>query len=281
MPTQPAVHSSNEYSTLKKVIVVSPTFMEIREVINEVQASYAAENIDKTVAVNQHEGFVRTLKDEGVNVIQLRPDENLNEQVFTRDIGFTVDRHLFVSNMEKDLRKPETERLKQWLRDQEIPYQQLTAAPIEGGDVIVDEQTLWIGISDRTNKDAAKELQEKLPDFEVNQIPIREDVLHLDCTFNLLNSETALIYKDGIRDKQVLQKLENRYELIEVTKEEQFQMGTNVLSIGNRKVISLPENSRINTTLKEKGFHVIEVPFSEIIKSGGSFRCCSLPLLRQ
>src|SRR5699024_4245871 len=181
-----------------------PTFMEIREVINEVQASYAAENIDKTVAVNQHEGFVRTLKDEGVNVIQLRPDENLNEQVFTRDIGFTVDRHLFVSNMEKDLRKPETERLKQWLRDQEIPYQQLTAAPIEGGDVIVDEQTLWIGISDRTNKDAAKELQEKLPDFEVNQIPIREDVLHLDCTFNLLNSETALIYKDGIRDKQVL-----------------------------------------------------------------------------
>jgi N-dimethylarginine dimethylaminohydrolase len=281
MPTQPAVHSSNEYSTLKKVIVVSPTFMEIREVINEVQASYAAENIDKTIAVNQHEGFVRTLKDEGVNVIQLRPDENLNEQVFTRDIGFTVDRYLFVSNMEKDLRKPETERLKQWLRDQEIPYQQLTAAPIEGGDVIVDEQTLWIGISDRTNKDAAKELQEKLPDFEVNQIPIREDVLHLDCTFNLLNSETALIYKDGIRDKQVLQKLENRYELIEVTKEEQFQMGTNVLSIGGHKVISLPENSRINTTLKEKGFHVIEVPFSEIIKSGGSFRCCSLPLLRQ
>src|SRR5699024_863785 len=98
---------------------------------------------------------------------------------------------------------------------------------------------------------------------------------------NLLNSETALIYKDGIRDKQVLQKLENRYELIEVTKEEQFQMGTNVLSIGGHKVISLPENSRINTTLKEKGFHVIEVPFSEIIKSGGSFRCCSLPLLRQ
>lgn len=281
MPSLSTIHCPNEYNTLQKVIVISPAFMEIREVINEIQASYAAENIDRTIAVDQHAEFVRILEDEGVDVIQLQPDKDLNEQVFTRDIGFTVGNHLFISNMEKDLRKPETKQLKQWLRSHNIPFDELTASTIEGGDVLVDHQTLWIGMSHRTSKDAAKELRAKLPHFEVNEIPIREDILHLDCAFNILNAETALIYKEGITDKRVLQKLENRYQLIEITDEEQFYMGTNVLSIGNNQVISLPKNRRINTILKEKGFHVREVPFSEIIKSGGSFRCCSLPLLRQ
>ena len=71
-----------------------------------------------------------------------------------------------------------------------------------------------------------------------------------------------------------------KYDLIEVTKEEQFTMGTNVLSIGNQRVISLPMNTEVNEELRKRGYKVIEVDISEIIKSGGSFRCCTMPLER-
>lgn len=68
--------------------------------------------------------------------------------------------------------------------------------------------------------------------------------------------------------------------MISVTDEEQFQMGPNVLSIGDGKVISLPQNERLNNVLESEGYKVIRVDLSEIIKSGGSFRCCTLPLQR-
>jgi N-dimethylarginine dimethylaminohydrolase len=57
-------------------------------------------------------------------------------------------------------------------------------------------------------------------------------------------------------------------------------MGTNVLSIGDRKIISLPVNKNVNKQLRDRGYEVIEVDITEIIKSGGSFRCCTLPILR-
>jgi len=85
----------------------------------------------------------------------------------------------------------------------------------------------------------------------------------------------------GELDDETIAMLSEKYKLIEVSEEEQFTMGTNVLSIGNKKVFSLPQNSKVNQQMKTHGFNVIEVDFSEIIKSGGSFRCCSMPVERE
>ena len=68
--------------------------------------------------------------------------------------------------------------------------------------------------------------------------------------------------------------------LIEVSESEQFTMGTNVLSIGQKRVFSLPMNRDVNYQIRQHGYEVLEVDFSEIIKSGGSFRCCSMPIVR-
>ena len=101
----------------------------------------------------------------------------------------------------------------------------------------------------------------------------------MDCCFNLVSDELGIIYPEAF-SRETLRDLHSQFELIEVSTDEQFAMGTNVLSIGGGKIITLPENNRINQLLTTKGFEIIEVPFSEIIKSGGSFRCCSLPTER-
>ncbi|MFW5653164.1 MAG: arginine deiminase family protein, partial [Planctomycetota bacterium] len=67
----------------------------------------------------------------------------------------------------------------------------------------------------------------------------------------------------------------------EITKEEQFELGTNVLSVSPTKIISRHSAKRINNRLRELGFDVIEVKFDETPKGGGSFRCSSLPLFRE
>jgi N-dimethylarginine dimethylaminohydrolase len=90
----------------------------------------------------------------------------------------------------------------------------------------------------------------------------------------------ALIYPNALTKKDI-DLFASRYDLIEVSEKEQFQLGTNVLSIGNKRVLSLPVNENVNKQLRTRGFQVIEVDITEIIKSGGSFRCCTLPILRE
>ncbi len=274
------IECHNEYQALRSVIVVSPDYMAITEVINETQNYYAHDNIDTEIANEQHQAFVHVLKTLGATVYELDPVRDLNEQVFTRDIGFTIGKKLFVCNMARDIRKKEVEVLLNWLKENGVSYTQCDVPSIEGGDVIVDGEQIWVGLSGRTTLTAVQALQAELPHYAISPIELRDDILHLDCVFNVIGNDTALIYPEAFTEADY-ERLNQRYQLITITEEEQFAMGPNILAVGDRKLISLPENKRINKALTETGFEVMEIPFSEIIKSGGSFRCCTLPLFRK
>lgn len=276
---QSQIQCQSEYGTLKKVVLCEPHYMEIKEVINDVQKKYINDNIDRTLAVSQHQIFEQTLLNAGVEVIKLRPSKDHPEQVFTRDIGFSLGSHLFISEMANPIRQGEEKVLAHWMNKHGISYKKLSTHSIEGGDVIVDGNRVFIGISHRTCKKAIHALQKELPDFEIIPIAFNPKYLHLDCVFNILSSKDALIYPDAF-DQNNLDLLSSLYHLIEVSESEQFSMGTNVLSIGHKRVLSLPINRDVNRKMRQYGYEVLEVDFSEIIKSGGSFRCCSLPIVR-
>lgn len=270
----------NEYSTLKQVIVCPPTYMEITTIINETQKHFIDENIDKVKADKQHDRFTEILREHNVETISLDAKKHLNEQVFTRDIGFTIDETVFISQMARDIRKEEVHILEDYLNQNEIPSIRLQEHSIEGGDIIVHEDVIYVGISKRTTPKAVEELQNHVSDKQIISLPIREDVLHLDCAFNIISNEHALIYTPAFQQEDVEQ-LEQQFTLIETPEDEQLSLATNVFSIGNKTVISLPENKKTNQALRNRGYQVIETDFSEIIKSGGSFRCCTMPIQRQ
>ncbi len=273
-------HCFTEYDTLKRVILCQPQYMTIRDVINDTQKKFKDEGIHIEKALEQHREFVHQLNEHGVETILLPYHKKYPEQVFTRDIGFTLGQTLFVAQMAHDVRQGEEKVLKVWLEDEEISYYDLIGDKIEGGDVIIDRDTIYIGLSNRTNEDAVRHVESLLTNFDVKAIPFKETYLHLDCVFNVLSPEVALIYPEALT-KEDIEYFSSKYELIEVSKEEQFTLGTNVLSIGNNKVFSLPNNKKVNEQMRAKGFEVLEVEYDEIIKSGGSFRCSTLPILRE
>ena len=88
---------NTEYDTLRRVILCQPRFMAIEEVINDVQKEYEDENINVELAMKQHKQFEELLKEHGVEVIKLPSSKKFPEQVFTRDIGFTVGNDIFAS----------------------------------------------------------------------------------------------------------------------------------------------------------------------------------------
>lgn len=269
----------NEYDPLKKVVLCPPDYMTIKEPINETQKQYLKENIDTELAKKQHQALVQTLRDLGIEVHLLTPHEQFPEQVFTRDIGFTLGQQVFVAEMAHDLRVGEEKEFITYLEEEEITYTNLIGDMIEGGDVFIDGKTIFVGVSNRTNVDAIQHLQTLLPTFDVIAIPFTDKYLHLDCVFNIISPNEALIFP-GEMSKEKHQLLASRYDLIEVSEEEQATLGTNILSIGNKRILSLPINHGVNNKLRERGYEIIEVDITEIIKSGGAFRCCTLPLLR-
>jgi N-dimethylarginine dimethylaminohydrolase len=60
-----------------------------------------------------------------------------------------------------------------------------------------------------------------------------------------------------------------------------FEMQSNLLSIRPDLVISEPSFTAINKWLTMKGIEVVTVPYDQISKQGGLFRCTTLPLTRR
>ncbi|ATH95249.1 dimethylarginine dimethylaminohydrolase family protein [Bacillus glycinifermentans] len=271
---------TSEYDILKKVVLCRPEYMTIKDVINETQKHFHEENIDITIAVRQHEAFVKELEKRGIEVVLLPALSQFPEQVFTRDIGFTIGETVFTSRLSADIRQGEENVLQEWLSKENIAYRSLNKGyKIEGGDILIDQHTVYAGISERTSLSAVQELKRLLPTHEVIPVPFEETFLHLDCVFNIISPHEALVYPKAL-GKREYKVLKERYDMIEIPEHEQFRLGTNVLSIGNQTVISLPHNQAVNRQLRARGYTVIEVDLSEIIKSGGSFRCCTMPLER-
>ncbi|MBZ5518440.1 dimethylarginine dimethylaminohydrolase family protein [Bacillus sp. KS1] len=274
---KPACRS--EFDALQTVILCRPEHMAIKDIINGTQKHFKQENINIPVALKQHSEFIDILRSHRIEVVLLPADPALPEQVFTRDIGFVLGETAFISNMAASVRQGEEKVFQNLLDNKKIPYTRLKKANIEGGDILIADGTVYAGLSKRTDKAAVRELREALPEMTVVPIPLKEDFLHLDCVFNMISETEALYCKNGLRQKEI-DLLAERFEMIEVPEEEQFTLGPNILSIGNRTIISLPQHHHTNRELRKRGYTVIETEFSEIIKSGGSFRCCTLPLVR-
>jgi N-dimethylarginine dimethylaminohydrolase len=236
------------------------------------------------------------------NVQVFRPDviDSYN-QIFSRDIAFVIDNTFIKSNILPD-------REKEYLAIENIISQvnseNIEVLPeechIEGGDVMPWNEYIFIGtysgndypnfITARTNIEAVNALQELFPHKKVKSFELRksntnakENALHLDCCFQPIGKDKAILHKNGFLIESEYEWLVNFFgkeNIFEITKEEMYQMNSNIFSISEKVIISEKNFTRLNTWLRENGFIVEEVPYAEIAKQEGLLRCSTLPLVR-
>lgn len=279
---------NSETSVLKEVIIGNPyNYGKIpNPVICERQKKFIGENAPMPEGIiKDFENFRQTLLDNNVKVYEAKALEEVPDQLTPRDIGFVLDDTLLISNMVKEPRKQEWKGIDHII--DLIDPKKVIDVPenvfIEGGDIIYDKGELYVGIGQRTNMQGLFFLKNTFPKHKFNPIFLKtlnqdEDVLHLDCTFMPVGKEHALVYRDGFHDLPV--SIQQNYFLIFVSKEEQQELGTNILSLSPNKVISRNKAIYVNNVLEGLGIEVIKLDFDEFTKNGGSFRCASLPLYR-
>lgn len=222
-------------------------------------------------------------------------------QIFTRDIAFVLDNVLIKSNILPN-RKKEIEAI-QYVIDQIDPDKIISTSNdvhFEGGDVMLWGNYIFIGtyngddyadiITARTNMKGVNFIKNLFPnrivkEFDLNKsnVKAKDNSLHLDCCFQPVGKNMAIIYKEGfknVEDYEYLVKLFGEENLFHITKDEMYQMFSNVFSISEKVIVSEKKFTRLNNWLKEHGFIVEEVPYAEIGKQEGLLRCSTMPLIR-
>jgi len=222
-------------------------------------------------------------------------------QVFTRDIAFVIEDKFIKANILPD-REREIEAIHHVI--EQIKPENIIKLPeechVEGGDVMPWNDYIFVGyysgsdysnyITARTNLEAVIALQELFPEKIVKAFELRksntiakENALHLDCCFQPIGKNKAILHKNGFlieKDYQWLVNFFGKDNIFEITKNEMYDMYSNVFSISEEVIISERNFTRLNMWLRNHGFIVEEVPYAEIAKQEGLLRCSTLPLIR-
>ena len=246
--------------------------------------------------------FEQVLKKYNVEVLRPTLIEDCN-QVFSRDVGFVIEDEFFIANIIPD-------RLEELQAYREIKRQfkgnKINALPeevyVEGGDVILYNDYIFVGTykqsdfknykTGRTNVEFVEYIKAKFPNKKVLDFELKkndenpyEGILHLDCTFNPVGKDKAIIYKDGFlfeHEYQQIVDIFGKENLFEVTKEEMYWMNPNVFSISPEVVVSEKNFTRLNDHLENVwNIKVERINYREVSKMGGLLRCSTMPLVRE
>ncbi len=250
--------------------------------------------------VKEMAAFEQILKKYGVKVYRPELLKGVN-QIFTRDIGFVIEDKFIKANILPD-REAEFQAINPILADfdQSKIIQPSEDVHVEGGDVMPWHDFIFVGtyrrpdypeyITARTNAAAVDFLQNLFPrkkvvpfDLKKSNTDPRENALHLDCVFQPVGNGKAIIHKAGFLDENqynFLVDLFGKDNLFEITKDEMYQMFSNVFSISPEVVVSEENAHRLNRWLIAQGLTVETVPYQEIAKQEGLLRCSTLPLQR-
>ncbi|MDV7185725.1 arginine deiminase family protein [Lutibacter sp. TH_r2] len=250
--------------------------------------------------VLEMEALVKVFDKYKIKVFRPTIIEDCN-QIFARDIAFVIENKLILSNILPH-REKELEAI-QYIINQIEPENVIhTTSDVhfEGGDVMLWGDYIFIGtykgddyadfITARTNMKGVEFIRELFPNKIVKEFNLRksntiaqDNALHLDCCFQPVGKDKAIIHKDGfldIEDYNFLVELFGNENLFHISKEEMYYMFSNVFSIADNVVVSETNFTRLNTWLRNQGFIVEEVPYAEIAKQEGLLRCSTLPLIR-
>ena len=251
--------------------------------------------------INELNSFENILVKYGVKVY--RPDQiNNYNQIFTRDISFVIEDKIVLSNM-IDNRSSELSAINYILS--EIPSKNIiklsSDSHVEGGDVILFNDYVFIGvysgedypnyITARTNLNAVNEIKVNFPNKSIKTFELRksntspkDNALHLDCCFQPIGTNKAIIHPGGFLIKDEYEWLVDFFgkdNIFETTKEEMYNMSCNVFSISENVIVSENNFDRLNEWLTSNGFKVEKISYSEIAKQEGLLRCSTMPLIRK
>lgn len=234
--------------------------------------------VDVDLAVRQWETLRRTYLDLGHTVDLVAPVAGLPDMVYAANGGLLVNDRAVVANFTFPQRAAEADAYAAWMT--RAGYRpERTKHHNEGqGDLLVAGPMVLAGYGFRTDRRAHDEVAAVtgLPVISLELVDPR--FYHLDTALTVLSDgpDPAIAYYPPAFAEPALARLRDLFpDAIEVASADAFVLGLNAVSDG-RHVVLPAGATGFADQLRAAGFEPIGVDLSELLKGGGSVKCCTL-----
>jgi dimethylargininase len=225
--------------------------------------------IDVAKAMEQHRRYAAILGELGMRVILLPADAAYPDGVFVEDPAIVLDEIAVICRPGAESRRGEADSVAEAI----APFRELKwmrePATMEGGDVVRVGRDLFVGVSQRTNREGVEQLAGIVEPFGYRVTPVEvHGCLHLKSACCSIGDSTVLINRNWIDAGPFA-----GFRMIDVEEE----WAADVLRIGG--AVLMPDGfPKTREKLERSGFRTLAIDVSELQKAEAGVTCMSLIL---
>jgi dimethylargininase len=219
----------------------------------------------------QHAEYCAALRGCGLTVTTLEADLDHPDSTFVEDTAVVTARSAMLTRPGARSREGEVAAMRPVLR-RFFPALGEIEAPgtLDGGDICEVGNHFFLGVSQRTNEEGARQLATHLASegYTSEVIDVRgiQSTLHLKSGVSYIGENTLVVIEEMAR-------MFSGYELIVVVREESY--AANCVRVNDRVLVAAG-SPRLVGELRERGFSPLELDMSEFQKMDGGLSCLSL-----
>ena len=280
----------SEYGVLRDVLLGRPDYYRWVEAGPIIRRTM--ENAEKTgikfnlaLALAQHKEMVGIYESAGVSCHFLAADEILHRNFFARDSSVMTPWGPIISHMQLKCRRADYATAVDFYQRAGIPiWRFATAGYFEGGDlVIVEPGAALVGYGGtRSDREGAQQVAGWFQEqgWEAVVVPIPSDFVHLDALLVPAAPKLVVACSDVLEDWTLDWLRARQFKLIDVSYRHARDLGVNLVSLGNERVLSMKGDSDVNDKLRAHGLEVFAPDMSMFTLGGGGVHCLCQALRR-
>ena len=272
-PVSDVAAMKQRVASVRHYAMTAPTFFAVEYAINPWMDTSTA--VDTHVAMNQWEALRQTYKELGHTVELVEPVAGLPDMVYAANGGLLVNGKAVVARFAYPQRAGESVAYAEWMARHGFDPAETRHVNEGQGDLLVVGSIVLAGYGFRTERRAHAEIAALAGMPVVSLELVDPRFYHLDTALAVLDDTTIAYYPPAFSDEARAQLLELFPDAIEVGSADADVLGLNAVSDGLNVVLPASATG-FAAQLREAGFRPIGVDLSELLKGGGSVKCCTL-----
>ncbi|OXM50765.1 dimethylargininase [Amycolatopsis alba] len=263
---------------MRHYLMVSPAYFAVEYSINPWMDP--GKPTDTKLAITQWEWLRDLYVELGHRVDLLDPVPGLPDMVYAANGATVVNGRALVARFRHRHRRPESAAHLKWFTEHGYPDVQQAKWDNEGeGDFLVAGSRILAGSGFRTDPRAHAEAAEFFGVPVVGLALTDPRYYHLDTALTVLDDDMIMYFPDAFTEGSRRRLKELYPDAVLASATDAAAFGLNAVSDG-RHVILPQAATGVIAQLRERGFEPIGADLSELLKGGGSVKCCTLELLR-
>jgi N-dimethylarginine dimethylaminohydrolase len=274
--TRPATVTSGRTARPRRYLMCRPSFFDVTYKINPWMNP--AQPTSGDLALYQWKWLHDLIVDLGHEVELVEPSPGLPDMVFAANGATVVDGRALVARFRYGQRADEGPAYLDWFVRRGYRDARQAACLNEGeGDLLLAGDVILAGAGFRTEAAAHDEASAFLGRPVISLDLVDPRYYHLDTALAVLDDDEIMYYPPAFSPAS-RDLLAARYpDAILAADADAAAFGLNAVSDG-RHVVMSPRATGLAAQLRERGFVPIGADMSELLKAGGSAKCCILEL---